>query len=102
MNRLRFVKRSEAISSFKARLLRYARKDEVHGLCAVLLSKTDNSGRTVLYLYSDKKLGNDETPSSYGPINPKSRTAKEFKFGKMVSSAKLSVTPIHLAKVAAI
>ena len=42
-NRLKFVfaERSEAVSSFKARLLRYARKDEVHGLCAALLSKTD-------------------------------------------------------------
>ncbi len=42
--KIRHCERSEAILSFKARLLRCARKDEVHGLCAVLLAKTDSSG----------------------------------------------------------
>ncbi len=41
---IRRFERSEAISSFKARLLRWARKDEVHGLSiAALGPKTRNA-----------------------------------------------------------
>ncbi len=35
--KIRLCERSEAISSFKARLLRCARKDEVHGFWAATL-----------------------------------------------------------------
>ena len=42
--KIRHCERSEAILSFKARLLRCARKDEVHRLCAILLSKRVTQG----------------------------------------------------------